>query len=213
MLSWPEYLKIFIALLAIVNPIGSIPLFISLTDNQEERERYRTAAIAAVTAAAVLAGSCLFGDAVLRLFGVSIASFRVGGGILLLLMAISMFHAEHTRSRQTPEEAVEAEERTGVAVVPLAIPLLSGPGAISTMIIYTTQGAGPAHLAILVGGSLLMGAIVWLSLRLAIPIGSFLGRTGINIATRLMSLLLAAIAVEFIAGGIGQLFPGLLPPR
>ncbi|MGE5248237.1 MAG: MarC family protein [Verrucomicrobiota bacterium] len=213
MLSWTEYLKIFIALLAIVNPIGSVPLFLSLTENQAQEERYRTATIAAVTTAAVLAGACLFGDAILRLFGVGIDSFRVGGGILLLLMAISMFHAEQSRSRQTPEEAVEAEERTAVAVVPLAIPLLSGPGAISTMIIYTTQGKGPAHIAILVGGSVLVGAIVWVSLRLAIPIGRFLGRTGINIATRLMSLLLAAIAVEFIAGGIGGLFPGLLPPR
>jgi multiple antibiotic resistance protein len=213
MLSWTVYLKILIAMLAIVNPIGSVPLFISLTDNQGKAERYRTATIASITTAAVLAGAVLFGDGVLRLFGVSIASFRVGGGILLLLMAISMFHAEHSRSRQTPEEAVEAEERGGVAVVPLAIPLLSGPGAISTMIIYTTQGQGPAHTAILVGGSLMVGAVVWVSLRLAIPIGSFLGRTGINIATRLMSLLLAAIAVEFIAGGIGQLLPGLLSPR
>jgi multiple antibiotic resistance protein len=213
MLSWTEYLKIFTALLAIVNPIGAIPLFISLTNNLGQQERYRTALIAAITTAAVLAGACLFGDNVLRLFGVSIASFRVGGGILLLLMAISMFHAEQSRSRQTPEEAVEAEERTGVAVVPLAIPLLSGPGAISTMIIYTTQGKGPVHIAIMIGVSLLLAAIVWVSLRLAIPIGGVLGRTGINIATRLMSLLLAAIAVEFIAGGIVQLLPGLLTPR
>ncbi len=213
MLSWTVYLKIFIALLAIVNPVGSVPLFLSLTNNQEKAERYRTATVASITTAAVLVGACLFGDEFLRLFGVSIASFRVGGGILLLLMAISMFHAEQSRSRQTPEEAIEAEERSAVAVVPLAIPLLSGPGAISTMIIYTTQGRGPAHIAILVGGSILVGAIVWVSLRLAIPIGSYLGRTGINIATRLMSLLLAAIAVEFIAGGIGQMLPGLLPPR
>jgi len=208
-LTWTVYLKIFIAMLAIVNPIGAVPLFISLTSNQQREERYRTATIASITTAAVLAGACLFGDELLRIFGVSIASFRVGGGVLLLLMSISMFHAEQSRSRQTPEEAIEAEERTGVAVVPLAIPLLSGPGAISTMIIYTTQGRGPVHIAILIGGSLLVGAIVWISLRLAVPIGTVLGRTGINIATRLMSLFLAAIAVEFIAGGIGQLFPGL----
>ncbi|MBE0568960.1 MAG: MarC family protein, partial [Deltaproteobacteria bacterium] len=86
---------------------------------------------------------------------------------------------------------------------------LSGPGAISTMIIYTSQGEGPGHSAFLLGASVLLGAIVWISLRLAIPIGSRLGSTGINVVRRLMSLLLAAIAVEFIAGGIGELFPAL----
>lgn len=213
MLPWPVYLKIITALLAIVDPIGSIPVFISLTDNQEKAERYRTASIAAITMAAVLIGACLFGNSVLGLFGISIASFRVGGGILLLLVAVAMFHAQRSRSRQTPEEAIEAGERTGVAVVPLAVPLLSGPGAISTMIIYSAQGQSPAHTGILVAGSLLLGLTVWIALRLAVPIGNVLGRTGINIVTRLMSLLLAAIAVEFIAGGLGELLPGLLSPR
>jgi multiple antibiotic resistance protein len=208
MLSWPAYLKIFTALLAIVDPIGSVPVFISLTDNQEQAERYRTASLAAITMAAVLIGACLFGNSVLYMFGISIASFRVGGGILLLLVAVSMFHAR--RSRQTPEEVIEASERGGLAVVPLAVPLLSGPGAISTMIIYSAQGQGPAHMAILAAGSILVGVIVWVSLRLAVPIGNILGRTGINIVTRLMSLLLAAIAVEFIVGGLGKLLPGLL---
>lgn len=213
MLSWTEYLKVFTALLAIVDPIGSIPVFVSLTDNQETAERYRTARIAAITTASVLVGACLFGDSLLRLFGVGIASFRVGGGILLLLMAVTMFHAERSRSRQTPEEAIEAGERTGVGVVPLAIPLLSGPGAISTMIIYSAQGNGPVHSAVLAGGAVLLGLVVWVSLRLAAPIGGLLGRTGINIVTRLMSLLLAAIAVEFVVGGLAELLPGLAPPR
>ncbi|HEY5766054.1 MAG TPA: NAAT family transporter [Candidatus Deferrimicrobiaceae bacterium] len=213
MLPWTVYLKIFTALLAIVDPIGSVPVFISLTDSQRKPERYRTAWVVAVTTSAVLIGACLFGDSLLRLFGVSIASFRVGGGILLLLMAVTMFHAERSRSRQTPEEAIEAGERSGVAVVPLAIPLLSGPGAISAMIIYSAQAEDPAHTALLVAGSLLLGLIVWISLRLAVPIGGLLGRTGINIVTRLMSLLLAAIAVEFIVGGLAEQLPGLVSPR
>lgn len=213
MLSWSVYLKIFTALLAIVDPIGNVPVFIGLTENQDRGERYRTALLAAVTMAVVLIAACLFGDSLLRLFGVSIASFRVGGGILLLLVAIAMFHAERSRSRQTPEEVIEAGERTDVAVVPLAIPLLSGPGAISAMIIYSAQGTSPVHTAILAGGSIVVGGIVWVCLRLAVPIGSILGRTGINIVTRLMSLFLAAIAVEFIVGGLGQLLPGLALPR
>lgn len=213
MLSWSVYLKIFTALLAIVDPIGNVPVFIGLTENQGRGERYRTALLAAVTMAVVLIAACLFGDSLLRLFGVGIASFRVGGGILLLLVAVAMFHAERSRSRQTPEEVIEAGERTDVAVVPLAIPLLSGPGAISAMIIYSAQGTSPVHTAILAGGSMVLGGIVWVCLRLAVPIGSILGRTGINIVTRLMSLFLAAIAVEFIVTGLGQLLPGLAMPR
>ncbi len=213
MLSWSVYLKVFTALLAIVDPIGNVPVFVSLTENQDKEERYRTALLAAVTMAAVLISACLFGNSLLRLFGVGIASFRVGGGILLLLVAVAMFHAERSRSRQTPEEAIEAGERTGVAVVPLAIPLLSGPGAISAMIIYSAQGTSLVHTAILAGGSVVLGGIVWVCLRLAVPIGSMLGRTGINIVTRLMSLFLAAIAVEFIVGGLGHLLPGLALPR
>lgn len=213
MLSWVEYLKIFTALLVIVDPIGCIPIFISITDHQSRKERRHTAAIAAVTTALVLAVACLFGDSLLRLFGVTLPSFRVGGGILLMLLAITMFNAEHSRSRQTPEEAAEAEERTGgVGVVPLAIPLVSGPGAITTMIILTAEGDGPVHLGIMIGVAVLLGAVVWISFLLAIPIGSRLRRTGINIVRRLMSLLLAAIAVEFIAGGLSQLFPVLGSP-
>jgi multiple antibiotic resistance protein len=163
-----------------------------------------------MTAAAVLAGSVLFGDWVLRLFGIGVPYFQVGGGILLVLIAVSMFHARPSRAKQTPEEAREAEEQETVGVVPLGTPLLAGPGAISTAIIYANKTAGWFDTASLVAICLGVALAIWIILRLAEPIGGLLGRTGINIISRLMGLILAAVAVKFIADGVGDLFPGLL---
>lgn len=210
MLTWPEYIKTFTALLVVVNPIGAIPVFVATTNDDPPKDRLRTARVAACSVGIVLAVTVLVGESLLRFFGVSIASFRVGGGILILLNAIAMFYAQHSRSRYTDEEAREAEEKADIAVVPLSIPLLAGPGAISTVIIYSNQAESWGHDGILILISAATAFLVWLILRLAIPIGKMMGKTGINIATRLMGLLLAAIAIEFIAGGLSQLLPGLL---
>ncbi len=205
-----EYLKIFTAILVIVNPIGALPLFVTMVSDHSEQERRRIARLTAFSVAIVLVAACVFGEALLHIFGVSIASFRVGGGILVMLIAIAMFHAQLSWSKATPEETKEAEQKTDIAVVPLAIPLLSGPGAISTVIIFADQSSAWAHKGFLVAICVMVAVTVWISLRMAIPIGALLGKTGINIVTRLMSLLLAAIAVEIIVGGLGTLLPGLV---
>ena len=127
-----------------------------------------------------------------------------------MLLAISMFQAQLSGSKTTPEEAEEAEEKADIAVVPLAIPLLTGPGAISTVIIFADQSSDWAHKAFLIACCVLVAMAVWITLRMAIPIGARLGKTGINIISRLMGLLLAAIAVEIIAGGLSKLLPGLV---
>jgi multiple antibiotic resistance protein len=209
MLTFAVYLKIFTAILVVVNPIGAVPLFVTMVSNQSEQERRRIAKLTAFSVAIVLITACLFGESLLRIFGVSMASFRVGGGILVMLMAISMFHAQISWSKATPEETREAEQKTDVAVVPLAIPLLSGPGAISTVIIFAGQSAAWASKGLLAAICVMVAVTVWISLRMAIPIGAWLGRTGINIVTRLMSLLLAAVAVEIVVGGLVKLLPGL----
>lgn len=209
MLEWTEYLKLFVALLVIVDPAGAIPVFVGLTSHLEPPDRRRTAHVAALAAAAVLISACLIGEAVLQLFGIRIASFQVGGGIVLLLMATAMIHARQTTAKQTPEEAQEAESRDSIAVVPIAVPLLSGPGAISLMVISVHETQGWTHKAILIGGCLGVAVLVWLTLLLASPISQALGKTGLNIAKRLMGLLLAAIAVEFICTGVAELLPGL----
>ncbi len=210
MLTWAEYVKILVAMVVIVNPIGAIPAFMSLTGNRPTQDRQRTARVTAVSAGIVLVLACMFGESLLKFFGISMASFRVGGGILVMLLAITMFNAQLSGSKHTPEEAKEAQHKNDVAVVPLAVPLLSGPGAISTVIIYLDQAPSWTHLAILVAICILISLIIWITLRLAIPIGTAFGKTGINILTRLMGLILAAISVEIIASGLGKLFPGLM---
>jgi multiple antibiotic resistance protein len=130
MLDLASYLKIFIALLVIVNPVGAVPLFIAMTAHAEFADRMRIARTASVAVFIVLAIACLAGDWVLALFGITIASFKVGGAILILLIAISMMHGHPSGEKQTPEEARVAASKESIAVVPLAIPLLSGPGAI-----------------------------------------------------------------------------------
>lgn len=209
MLDWTEYAKIFLALLVIVNPVGAVPLFVSMTSDNTAAEKQRIARISSTAVAIVLIVAAVAGQPLLALFGISIASFKVGGAILILLLAISMMHGTTSAEKQTPEEAREAAYKERIAVVPLAIPLLSGPGAISTTIIYATAQPSIGHLAAIIACGLLVALATWIALRVATPISQWLGKTGVNIAMRLMGLLLAAVAVEIFASGIVVLLPGL----
>ena len=209
MIDWTDYAKFFIGLLAIVNPIGIVPVFVGLTRNLSDRDRNVIGLRASITVGAVLVVALLMGEAVLNFFGISLDSFRVAGGILILLMAISMLHGGMSPAKQTSEEAQDAEEKDNIAVVPLGMPLLAGPGAISTIIIYSHRGHGLTHVALLLSIALALALLTWLALRAAPAIADRRGRTGLNIVTRIMGLILAAIGVEFMANGLKQLFPGL----
>lgn len=209
MLHWADYIKFFVALAVIVNPVSALPLFVSMTANNSKVEKQQIARVASISVAVVLLLAALLGQPILELFGITIASFKVGGALLILLMAIAMMHASPNRQRQTPEEAREAQEKENIAVVPLAIPLLAGPGAISTTIVYATEHASVVHLGMIMFCCLLVAFGTWLTLRLATPVSTWLGETGVNIATRLMGLLLAAVAVEIFTSGLVVLLPGL----
>lgn len=210
MTDWAILFKIAIALFAIVNPIGILPIFISATDGWSKQEREKTAKTVAITVFLVLAGAAFLGDQILNFFSISIPSFQVGGGILLMLIAISMMHGKQSGTRQTPEEAQTLAEREVIAIVPLSIPMLAGPGAISHMIITAQQNPtliGHAALILPIGA---MCIVIWLILRLSEAMAKRLGPIGINIVTRLMGLILAAMAVEFVAHGLTGLFPNLM---
>ena len=209
MLHWTEYIKIFVAMAVILDPLLAVPTFISLTSSEPRRNRVRIALVTSLTVFCLLSSSALFGDYLLRILGVSLGAFRVAGGILLLLMAISMLQARIPSSKQTPEETHEAEDKETIAVVPLAIPLLAGPGSISTIIVYSNHSPEIIHKIILCAISFFISIVVWIVLGVSDHIGKALGKSGINIATRLMGLLLAALAVEFIADGIKELFPNI----
>ena len=208
-MEWAYLFKTGIALFAIVNPVGCVPVFISATDGWSAQHRARTAKTAAFTVFMVLVASAFFGDQILAFFSISIPSFQVGGGILLMLIAISMMYGKQSHARQTPEEAEVTAEREVIAIVPLSIPLLAGPGAISSMIIAAQQsGSFIGHISLIIPVTAVC-LLVWITLRLSVGIAHKLGTLGINIVTRLMGLILAAMAVEFIAHGITGLFPHL----
>ena len=209
MVDWSEYVKALVAILVIIEPIGIIQVFLALTSGRSPRERNRVARVAATAMAIVLIVAALAGDDLLRVFGIGIPSFRVGAGIILLLMAVAMLQARLGATRQAPEEAQEAGAKDAVATVPIAVPLLAGPGAISTIIVYGNQPALGPHGLGLCGIIVVCALVVWIALRAATPIARLLGTTGINIAIRVMRLILAAIAVELMADGLRVLFPAI----
>jgi len=208
MLDFTEYTKIFIALLAIVNPIGAIPIVMALTADASEEEFKRTTRVTVISVLVILVTALLTGEFLIAFFGISVNSFRVAGGILLLLMAISMLHARQSPITFSKEEAIR-DSRESVAVVPISMPLLAGPGAISTVILYTQKSHAPLHYLFMGLEILLLVLTLWLAF-LSIPwISKHTSQTGINIFSRVMGLILAAIAIEFIANGIKGLFPVL----
>ncbi|MDT8375150.1 MAG: YchE family NAAT transporter [Mariprofundaceae bacterium] len=209
MIDYAEFTKMFVGLLAIVNPLAVIPLFISMTADESKFQRRKTINMVPFGVAVILLMALFFGDLMLQFFGITIDSFRVGAGILILLMAIAMLHANKSPIRQTDEEADESIEKESVAIVPLAMPLLAGPGAISTVILAAHKSSEAGHYAIIALGIILLSLIIWGILYLSPWISERISATGINIFTRIMGLILAAIAIEFIANGIKGLFPVL----
>jgi multiple antibiotic resistance protein len=206
---WTEFTRFFVALLVILDPFMAVPIFLALTQDYSDQQRKRVSNITAITVAAVLLVSAFSGETLLTVMGTSLASFRVGGGIVLLLMALSMLRARQDTLRSTTVERQTAESMSSIAVVPLAIPLLAGPGAISTVIIQMHRD-GSQHRAFAVAMTILLVCLVlWLVLRMAVPIGKALGHIGLNIINRLFGLILTAIAVEVMANGLRDLFPVL----
>lgn len=201
--------KPLITLLAIVNPLAIVPFFIHYTQGFSAKQRRRTVLIASFSAFAVIATCAVIGLQILEFFGISLASFQVGGGMLLLTSALSMLNARPAESKTTQEEVMDASARASIAVVPLTIPLLTGPATMSTVVIYAEQAKTFFQHAALVGYGLVIALATAVCFTLAQPISRFLGQIGINVMTRLMGLILAALAVEVMATGLMKLFPAL----
>lgn len=208
MLEWNDYLRMFTGLIAVVSPVSTVPLFLNFTENVQS-QRKRIARTSGIAVACILSLSVLGGAQILRMFSISIDGFRVAGGLLLMTIAFEMLNAKTTRTRHTPEEDQEAVDSTSVGVVPLALPLLAGPGAISTVILFTQQADSPTHKLVLIMLCCIVAAIVWISFHLAPQISKRLSQTSMNITSRVMGLILAAMSVEFIVGGLRNLLPGL----
>ncbi len=202
------YVRFTATLTAVIDPFLVVPIFLALTGGRSAAERVRLVHTVTVTVFAVLAGAAVFGDRLLLLIGASLAAFQVGGGLVLLLMALAMLNAQAGGVRQSDDEAQALQRGDPSGAVPLAVPLLAGPGAISSSIIAAQMG-GAVHVGAVIGCIAAVCGLTWATLRLAGPIGAMMGTSGLNIATRLLGLLLAALAIQTMAEGLLKLLPGL----
>jgi multiple antibiotic resistance protein len=203
-----DYLRFVVTLTAVVDPFLAVPFFLSFTASWSSEQRAKLARTVALTVFVVLAASAFVGEALLGFIGASLPAFRVGGGLVLLLMALAMLNAQAGGVRQSKAEAAQLESGEASGVVPLAIPLLAGPGAISTAII-AAEGGRLAHQLMVVACIAVVCVVSWIVLRAAHRIAARMGTTGLNVATRILGLLLAAMAVQTMAVGLKALFPGL----
>lgn len=204
--SWIRHAGFLMTLIAVLDPFMAIPFFLGVCAGRPEAEHRRIARVASLTVMVILVGAAVSGESILHLLGTSLSSFRIAGGLVLLLMALAMLQAQPGNVRQTVQEANSANGYETPGIVPLAIPLLAGPGAISTVMIAVQGGGWQVQAAVIID-IVVVCLVLWAMLGLAIPIGRLMGRGGFNVATRLLGLLLAAIAVESMAVGLKELFP------
>jgi len=208
-------IKTLIGLVSLMNPIAAIPIFLSLCAGKPANSCKKLPYITTISISVILIISIWFGDAVLKMFGISISAFQAAGGLIILLMAIDMLHAKQTPVKHTASENREMNERdhselTSIAIVPLAIPLMAGPGTISFGIIQANEVVDFWSGRLVLTGIALIAALVALvTLVMAQPIGKKLGATGLNIITRVMGMILAAIGMQMITVGLLKLLPGL----
>jgi multiple antibiotic resistance protein len=203
------YIKVFIALMILVNPFEGIPLFLSKTNHCTPDEKTAIAKKTSLAVFLVLVLSLFFGRYVLQLFGITIASFSLAGGIIIFLIAIDMVLGKSDSGEKSmPNDPVN--NPSDIAIVPLAIPLLAGPGAISSVIVYGSTSTGLVDDLILAVIVLMVGIAVRISLRAASKMEKFLHDTGVKVLTKISGLLVAAIAVEMIFHALIQAFPSLL---
>jgi MarC family membrane protein len=212
-LSLLEY--IFLAassLFVIVDPLAAVPAFLAMTPTDSPEQRIKMARLACWVAAGVLLGFAIAGQWIFKFLGITMPAFQIAASVVLLLVALDMLRAQRSRVRETSEETAAGVEKTDIAVTPLAIPMLSGPGAISTAILLHNQAAGISQRVALY---LCIGVVCVASyfiLRISARGARWLSPIAMNVTARIMGLLLAAVAIQFMLNAVRQLNPAWLPP-
>ncbi len=191
-----------VSLIAILDPVAAAPTFLAMTTENTARERILMAGRACATAAGVLILFAVAGKGIFRVFGITLPSFQIAGGLILLLVSLDSLRAKRSAVQETDEEREEGIAKEDISITPLAVPMLSGPGAITTVIVLDTKAADWVQRAALVAMILLVCALTYLVFRVAVTSAKRINHTFMNITTRLMGLLLAATGVEFILGAL-----------
>lgn len=212
-----QVFKIFLAFVVLINPFAVLSLFLDITRTASMQERRTVALISSLTVFIAIGFFTLAGQSVLQVLGITLGSFRVAGGLLVLLIAISMVNGAGNPAKSpnpTTATALAHEPKVfngaAMAVVPLSIPMIIGPGGISTVIIYAADAKGAKGLFAIIAAGLIISVANYLILMGANKVSKFLGDTGLNILNRIMGMLLAAVAVEIIVAGLKEIFPKLL---
>lgn len=210
-MNLPEYVLLAASsLFIIVDPVATAPVFVAMTPTDTPAQRAKRARLACVVATIVLLTFALAGRVIFKFLGLTMPAFQIAASIVLLMVALDMLQAQRSRVRETDEETEAGTGKDDISITPLAIPLLAGPGAISTVIVLQNQARGIAqHAALFVVVTAVMFAS-YLILRFAAHGTKFLNPIAIKIITRVMGLLLAAVAVQFMLNALQELKPGLL---
>ncbi|WP_170332951.1 MarC family protein [Ruegeria arenilitoris] len=199
MIDLAFFITAFTTLFVVIDPFGTAPIFVALTQDMDAATRRRVALRTCLTASGILIAFAAFGEAVLGFVGISMEAFKVAGGALLFLTALDMLFERRTKRR---EDRVEEEEHPDPSVFPLAIPLVAGPGSIATIILLAGEHPGIQGIAAASAVMLAVMAVVLLFFLSGGLIARFLGKTGLNVLTRLLGMLLAALSVQFILDGL-----------
>jgi len=202
------------AVFFVVDPVAAVPFFLAMTKDDSPEKRRETALRACVTAGLILAGFALAGGLIFRLLGISLGAFKIAGGVVLLLLALDMIRTQPSRTRITEGEVAAGADKEDVAIVPLAMPLLAGPGSIATVIVLMTRAKeGPWwHALPILGSVAVTAAAAYVILAGASTTEKVLGRSGLAILERAAGLLLVAIAIQFMLDGLGETLPALFFP-
>lgn len=202
MTGYPQFALItFSSLLFIVDPIAVIPTYLVITQDETPPQRASTARRACLAAAILLGVFALAGHSIFELFGITLAAFRIAGGCILWLVAMDMLRSKRT-TQESAAEIAEGQEKEDVAVTPLAMPMLAGPGAISTVMVLSGSAKSPEQTATVYAAIAATAIVCWIVLSLAQRLAARMGQTGIKIVTRIMGLLLAAVAAQFVITGV-----------
>jgi multiple antibiotic resistance protein len=207
--DWSLGLTFFVTLFSVLNPPHAVPLYLSMAGVPTAATNRRVATITSLTVLIALMAALLAGERLLAFFGITIFAFQVGGGVLILMMAISMLQGQVSPAKTTPEEAEETARWNSIAVVPLGMPILAGAGSLSTVIVFAHAARSWDQWVTLVVGIVVNSALTYIFLALATRIYNVLGQTGVNVISRLMGMVLVAMAVQFMADGMRGLFPAL----
>jgi multiple antibiotic resistance protein len=199
----------FSAIFFVVDPFAVVPVFVSMTEGDDEAKRARMALKACLLCAGVLTSFALGGGVIFKVLGITLAAFKMAGGVLLMLTALDMLRSQTAATRTSPGEIAEAVEKADVAIVPLGMPLLAGPGSIATVMVLAGRSTHWWELIPIVVSIVVTAAIAYMILRAATRVDRFLGRSGRAILERTMGLLLAAVAVQFVVDGVREALPEL----